>query len=60
MEVHIDGRQYQVHSVFSPPKNVAAFAIGATNDYLGVTAASRLALDRANAALIAQLSSSHP
>ena len=55
MELHIDGQDYLVHSVYSPPKNMPAPGILSDFDVKAEGEAVHAAVDKANAAAVAQV-----
>lgn len=57
MEVHIDGQDHLVHSVYSPTKNMPAPGILSNFDVKAEAAAVHAAVDKGNAAMVAQVAS---
>jgi len=52
MDIRIDGEEYSVHSVYSPPKNMPAPGILSDFDVAAEHAAVHAAVDKANAAMV--------
>jgi hypothetical protein len=55
MDVRIDGQAHHVHSVYSPPKNMPAPGVLTDFDVKAEAAAVHAAVDKANAALVAEV-----
>ncbi len=55
MEVHLDGQGHLVHSVYSPPKNMPAPGVLTDYDVKAEAEAVHAAVDKANAAMVAEL-----